>query len=244
MDPNLRREIEDEIVNLEKLRSSEMSVGEVLRSTSTIAQQAVVDRDALVSAGMKWAVVDKVFGYVEVLSEANVERVVTLPEVSEVRKDFNVRYAKAQEFRPMLRMVVEHIVKTTNDPRLQKIYRHISQGNSQVGNLQDNRSYIHLIRMYPHIAKQMRPNGVEMSEAVLEEQDAIAVELLKVLGVSGRPRNEAVDRQNRIITLCLNARSYIKDYAKAAFCKNMAHYDRYYADRSSPVKSGDVPTAS
>ncbi len=244
--PELKAQIEKEMEELspKDYRSVSSSINDFIRNYSSILSQARKDLDTLILAGFRPELLDKSFGCLDVLSDTNVERSVTLPQMPEERRIFTERMAAALALKVKLRMVTEHIVDTVNTADIKKIYRVIADGSGQVDDLQDIRRYISVIRTYPNIAAEMSPGGVQMTPEVIDRADIEAKELLAALGITDHPRNDAVDRQNRILTLCINARSYIKKYAKAAFVDNPEYYERYYAEKAkqSAVEEKEMET--
>lgn len=232
--PELQAQIDREMEELssKEYRSVQSSVDDFIGGYSTLLTQAQRDIGKLEAAGFPLEQMDKFRGYLDVLSDTNVERVVTLPQMSPERTDFNQRMNATLPYKVKLRMVTEHIRDVVGTDEIKKVYRLIAEGSGQVDDLQDIRRYISVIRTYPEIASEMRPGGVLMTPELLDTIDADAKSLLMDLGITDHPRSEAVDRQNRILTLCLNARTYLKKYAKAAFVDDPDYYDRYYADKA------------
>lgn len=237
--PDVKRTIDEEAqaLNPKDYRSTTLSAQGILRSYSGLMYQVKKDKVPLVESGFEWERMPKYEGYLTVLADVNAERVITVPSSPEEKKDFDRRMEAAEIVRRKLRMVVSHIIDVTDSDELRTAYRLIAEKSGQVDTLQDNRSYIGIIRRYPEIARELKPGGVEMTSDILDEIYKEADALLSVLGADDHPRNEAVDLQNRIITLCLNAQTYIKKYARAAFVDDPEYYNRYYADKSakSPV---------
>jgi hypothetical protein len=194
--------------------------------------QADEDRDILVASGFDQELMPKFRGLLEMLSLAYGERLGTTPESPEKRVAFNEGMALAEKDRRRLGVVGAHIAEKSGDPMARRSYRLIAKGSGYIDTLTDNLGLVALIKKYPEEAAEIKPGGVEISAAYMDEVVARAVELLQMRGIvveKGVPKNVTVDRQNRLLTLCLNAQSYIKKYAYAAFFDNIEYYNSNYA---------------
>ncbi|MBN1127745.1 MAG: hypothetical protein JXA71_02090 [Chitinispirillaceae bacterium] len=149
-------------------------------------------------------------------------------------------------------VVGAHIAEKSNDTLARRNYRLIARGSGIVDTLTDNLGLVALLKKYPKWVADIKPGGMELSDAYLDEVVTRAVYLLQMRGIvveKGIPQNGAVDRQNRLLTLCLDAQSHIKKYAYAAFFDSIEYYESNYASaRSKPAEveetATDAPTAA
>jgi hypothetical protein len=235
--------IEKEIAALNKseYRRTGMSMNKFIGEFSGNLAQIEEDKDRLIAAGMDWSRVSKYRAELEMLSLAYGERLGATPESPEKRTAFNEQMALAEKDRKRLGVVGAHIAEKSKDTLARRNYRLIAKGSGSIDTLTDNLGLAALIRKYPNEAAEIRPGGVEISAAYLDEVTKRAVDLLQMRGFvveKGVPQNNAVDRQNRLVTLCLNAQTYIKKYAYAAFFDTMDYYDSNYA--SAGTKSAEI----
>jgi hypothetical protein len=91
-----------------------------------------------------------------------------------------------------------------------------------------------MVDLYKMLALQIKPDGKIIDEAYCKIAKDNAVALLQKKGfvmVKGVPVNNTVDRQNRILTLCIQNQKKLKTFAKAAYCKNMEYYKTRYTSQ-------------
>jgi hypothetical protein len=112
----------------------------------------------------------------------------------------------------------------------------LAKGSGMIDDMTDSVGLTSFIAQHPEQAAQIRPAGQVIDAQFLEQAKNRAVGLLAARGFvleHGVPQNAAVDRQNRLLTLCLNAQSDIKKFAYAAFCDDIEYYNRHYASEAS-----------
>jgi hypothetical protein len=245
--PELQTEIENEISALDKrdYRRPGTGINAFIDDYSGILAQAVRDQASLVAAGFDWSRMGKYEGYLALLSQTHGERVGTIPEAPEKRAQFDENLTLAQKERRQMGIVASYIVEQSDDKDARHNYRQIAKGSGTMDILLDNIGLVALILDFPQLASQIRPGGVVIDAAYLGAASARAVELLRIKGIvveHGTAHNALVDRQNRLLTLCLRARTDIRTYAAAAFFEDVEYYNRKYASQSSRAES--VPDAA
>lgn len=248
--PKINEQIEKEMGEVTSHRSSPLTVQENIGYMSSVLAQFEKDEKVLAAAGADVSKKPYFYGLFETLTAVNVDRVTSVGEVSPESKEFREEAEKIEDTGKMLRVVVNHIVKKSDDPKVVKIYRQILDGSGQVNALLDVLSYIQMIRFHPELAAEVNPGGVKVTPKLLDEVERQTTALLKKAGVAagdGYARNVNVERQKQILTLCLDAITYIKDYAKIAFYNNMEYYKKNYLPRirrsggkSASDEQGDV----
>jgi hypothetical protein len=198
----------------------------------------------LVAAGFDWSLMEKFNGYFEELLLAHGDRTTSLPQSPEERKIYDTNLELALDERKVCRLIMEHIVESINDDKLKQIYNKIQNGSGVIDTLSDNISFTSIIPRYMELATQIRPGGKVVTVEYLEEAKKRAVMLLKMRGIvveNGVPKDDTVEYQNRIITLCVKALAYIRKFARAAFYNDIPHYNRYYVSKNSRTVSPDEP---
>lgn len=232
--PKTREQIEKEMSEVTSYRSSPLTAHETIGYMSSVLAQFEKDEKVLAAAGADVSKKPYFYGLFETLSAVNVDRVTSVGEISPESKEFREKAGKIEDTGKMLRVVVNHIVKKSDDPKVERIYRQIRDGSGQVNALQDVLSYIQMIRFHPELAAEVNPGGVKVTSKLLDEVERQTAALLKKVGAAtgdGYARNVNVERQKQILTLCLDAIAYIKDYAKIAFYNDMEYYSKNYLPR-------------
>lgn len=164
-------------------------------------------------------------------------RIGITPDSPEKRAKFDTQMAIAEMDRKRLGVVAAYVVEKSGDKKALRNYRYIAKGSGPIDTLTDNLGLSALVRQFPEMASQIKPGGQAVDAKYLDEATARAVELLAMSGYvmeRGVPQNVAVDRQNRLLTLCMQAQSDIKKFAAAAFFDNIEYYNSNYASDIRP----------
>jgi hypothetical protein len=241
----LTREIEQELAALAKkdLRKPPMTIAKFLDEFGNNLGQAEKDNDPLVAAGFKNSRIPKYRAYFEMLSLAIGERIGAIADTPEKRAMFDEQMAIAEKDRKMMAVVASHIAEQSDDKKALHNYRVIAKGNSIIDTLTDILGLSALIKEYPQYASEIRPGGVAITGQFMDQAVERAVALLQMKGVvveKGVPHNAAVDRQNRLLTLCIKAQADIRKFARAAFYDNSDYYNQNYASEARRQTSDDT----
>lgn len=244
----LEKEIEKEAAGLRKkdYRRPSMTISKFLDEYGNNLAQAEKDNDALVAAGFNGSRMPKYRACFEMLSLAIGERIGAIPDTPEKRARFDEQMALAEKDRRMLAVVCSHIAERSSDKKAQQNYRMIAQGNSIIDTLTDNLALVALIKEFPQYAAEIKPGGVAVTKEYMEEAIKRAVDLLQMKGIvveKGIPQNAAVDRQNRLLTLCVLAQADIRKFARAAFYDNSDYYIKNYASEIRRQYNGEEEPA-
>lgn len=219
----------------EDYRRPGTSIVKFIGELSGLLAQTEEDLEELVAAGFERSNMTLYRGMLETLSLAHGERVVTAPETIEQRAKLNALTAEAETDRRRMAIVARHIADETGDPIVIGAVRRINKGSGALDNLVDVISLSALVRDHLDTASGIKPGGVLVDEQYVSDASARAIEVLQMRGYTvdnGVAKNAAVDRQNRLMTLCLNAQSQIKKYAYAAFFDRPDYYSANYATPS------------
>jgi hypothetical protein len=111
--------------------------------------------------------------------------------------------------------------------------------------LKHNIVLVAMIGEHPELASQIKLEGVSIEKSYCDEVVSRAVEQLLLKGViveQGAPKNEKVNHQNRLITLCINAMREIKKFALAAFFDDQEYYNSNYATYARVSGSSETET--
>ncbi len=207
------------------------TVPDGLGELSSLLAQCTKDKGALVAAGFRWERMEKYEGYLEMLLLLHGERIASIPESPEERAEYFSLLEQAEDDRKVLRIVAHHILQETNDPKLLQIYRKVQSGAGMIDTMTDNVAFSVLIGRHMDLACEIRPGGREVTAEYLKDVTVRAKRLMRMRGLvvsDGVPRNEDVDNQNRIITLCMQAMSYIRRFARSAFYNDLDYYNSNY----------------
>ncbi len=241
----LLAEIEAEIAALtpDKYRRPGISLDAFLADYGQTLAQADTDKDKLTGAKFDWTKMEKYRGYLELLTIAHGERIGLAPATIEKQPEYIAKMEIVKADRRYMSRVANHIVDVTNDKSAAHSLKAINKGSGDIDILNDIMSFIPFIKRYPDLAKQICPNCVEITDSYLDQAKDRAIELFQMRGyVKGSPENSNVDRQNRILTLCLNAQSEIKKFADSAFCEDQDYYSANYSNYVRKSSKTPVPT--
>lgn len=231
--PELDRLIETQLeaISPDKFRRPGISNSEYIDAFTSFVATAKKDETSLVAAGLPQ---DK-FAYIDGLQEKLLltfgARHSTLTDTPEERKYCDEQMAIVEDERKKLLIVCDYIADVCGDPAVRKNYQFIVKGSSAVDSLTDVVLLVMNVRQFLQLASQIRPEGVLIDEAFCTRAHDRAVELLGKKGIiveKGVPKNAAVNKLNRIITLCVTAQSEIKRFAYAAFYKDPKYYEDNY----------------
>jgi hypothetical protein len=247
----LQKQVEDMAKTLSKAdyRRASMSMNKFIGEQSSLLAQADVDQAALIAAGMDYSQMPLFRAQFEMLTLAFGDRLALVEVAPEKRVKYDELMAMANKDRKRLGVVGAHVVEQSKDRAALRNYRKIAKGSGEVDTLTDILGLVALVKEYPTHADAIKPGGTPLDTKYMADAMGRATELLGMRGivvVKGVPQNAVVDRQNRLLTLCLNAQSYIKKFAAAAFFDNMDYYNAHYASASpSPsTRSSEVEVAA
>jgi hypothetical protein len=255
LSPELELEIETMITGVpkNKIRRIGISINKFLATYSTLLMQVDKDSAALTGSGLQPNRIPLFKGLFEMLSITIGDRRGLTPQGQESKLQIDNLMALAEIDRKRLMVVGNYIAQCCSNTVIERNMREIAKGSGTIDTLCDNLSLVALISKYPDITAQIRPGQFEITSAYLDEVKKRALELLSSLGIvieKGVPQNKLVDRQNRIISLCLDAIAEIKCFANAAYLDNSDYYDENYvtstrktgSDEQEPLTTGTDTT--
>jgi hypothetical protein len=235
--PELMEKIDKEMLALteDDYRRPGTSINKFIDDLSGNLAQANFDLIALANAGFDASNMPYYNALLEMLSLVHAERRGIVTDTPEKRAYFDKQIVEAELDKKRLMVVAGHIVEMTGSKKLQRNYRVIAEGSGYVDMLNDVLALVSMVLGYPKYSSQIKPGGVEITDAYCKDASNRAVELLLLKGYvveHGVPQNKSVDWQNRIVTLCLRAQSDIKKFANAAFFEKLDYYNSNYASDS------------
>lgn len=244
--PELEQAIEQDMKKLKSkdIRRPGSSINKFMNDLSVIKAQAEKDKPSLVNAGYNESSLIRTDALLILLSLTHGERRGTTPVSAEKRAFFDQQMPLANLDKKRLSIVCSHIAESCGNKKVLRNYRVILQGSSMIDTLNDNLAMVSLVRDYPGLASQVKPGGVAIDETYCNEVKTRAMELLSICGAVSNENNSTdtlIDRQNRLITLCINSINEIKKYAHAAFFEDPEYYNRHYV-LNSYSKNDDEET--
>lgn len=147
---------------------------------------------------------------------------------------------RAEEAKKKIMVVLRFMVIRTQDTNVKRSYKMIQKGYGDIDTLQDIIAGVSLIKSHSEYLSQVRPGGIEVTLDYLEESKKLALELVAMRGdvtAAADDTSVYVDRQNRLLTLCIKVQREIKLFADIAYYNDQDRYDRYYAsDRLREIR--------
>jgi hypothetical protein len=244
----LSAEIDKMIVGMKKsdYRRAGTGINDFINAYSSLLAQTEKDIPSLTGAGFDSSKMPRYQGYLELLLLTLGDRRGVAPNAEEKKVFFDQQLVLAELDKKRLMIVCSYIAEFSTDKAVRRSYKEIAKGSGIIDTLCDNLACVSMIRENPELASQIKPGGIEITEEYCAEVSKRAVELLMLKGFvvsQGVPENIMVDRQNRIITLCMDAISEIRRFAKAAFFDDLDYYNNNYASlfRQQSSDPDDVP---
>jgi hypothetical protein len=225
--------IEKELETLQKevYKRPGIAIENFIDQYGNIIARMQIDLGRLIEAGFDKENSVKYIGLHEMLILLYGERYGSVAPESEESQYVKKQMALALEDKKRLLVVARHIYDIHKDSTVKKVLGKSLNGTGAVAVLTKILELVSMVRAYPQTALQIRPGGVAVDDHYCTMVTSRALELLKLQGyivVRGVPKNVKVDRLNRIITLCIQAQTNIKKFAKAAFLYEFAYYKNNY----------------
>ncbi len=226
--------IESQIATLVMTRKPGMSIEKFIGENGRILAQAELDEDALVRAGFTPNNVILFRGYLYMLTEEHGSRIIAVGDSSDSSKTFDAMMDNLLKKRTIMIAIAQFIIKRVNSSEIKRAYERIKKGTTVLAYIQDVISLSELIQLHLPIAAQIRPAGELVDEAFIQEATALSHTLYDFYSqteITDSDRMRHVERQNKLITLCMDAEILIKEYAHAAFLFDQEYYDEHYVNR-------------
>ncbi len=157
-------------------------------------------------------------------------------------KEFGDTLPDAVRRNKILPAVARYVVLKSGDKDARKSYRWVRKGFGDIDTLNDNAILVELMQKYSDLAAKVRPGGVVVDSTFLDETKKQALHLIGLNGdatAASDKGNELVDRQNRLITLCIEAQREIKLFAEMAYLDDPEAYAAKYVDSRGASRSSD-----
>ena len=199
---------------------------------SNLLAQSKEDQTPLSQAGFDTSLMPKYYGYLEMITQVHGERVVAESDKKVSRKEFNSKMPEAKEDKKVLMAVARYIVNRTGSKEDKKVYDMVADGYGDVDTLTDNVTLAAFLRKHNSLTQEVKPGGKTVDDGYLDTVEQKALDLIKLRGeaiAADDDSKEQVDRQNRLMTLSIQAQREIKLFAEMAFYNDTDRYNQFYA---------------
>lgn len=230
---DMRVIINGEADDLDHIRKSGMSFDDLTGEFSRYLAQATLDKDKLLMAKYPWKEMEKNAAYLEMLTEEHGDRINSEAAVSGATKEYKEMLKKVDMYRNVLIMEVKHIIDETNDSKVIGAFKKLFDGEREIDRINDIFPLAAIVEEHLDVAATYSPGGLDVNQGFLDLVSREAQDTLKLKGASetsDTERSQHVERQNILITLCLNAIDKIKKYAEGAFLTDNAYYVEHYSN--------------
>jgi len=233
MTPDIKTIIEQQITALpkDKLRKSGISTSRFIDAYSTILGRVQKDIDTLMSAGFSPDKLPLYYGYLEMLSTVFASRTCSTSSQQKVRATLRSEMQALLIDKKRLSIIADFVTRISDTASVRERMRGIPKQKATHSQLQQILELVRIVKEFPHYMPQIKPGAFTINDAYLDSVEKRAMNLLSqsaTLARRGAMENPLVDRTNRVITLCLNAISDIREFANAAYIDDKAHYRKYY----------------
>jgi hypothetical protein len=240
--PEIEARIEEQMASVKELLRTSLNKDEFISDHTFFLANMESDLDKLLAAGLPQDKPEFFRGCFDMLVMAVGERGGSSAAPSDKKLQYDGMEKLLNENRIELGVAGKYIADNSGDPAMVKRFKYIQKGSGNIDSARDIIGLAGMVKLYPELALQIKPDGKTIDEAYCKSAVDNAVELLRLKGfvlVKGVPQNNSVDRQNRIMTLCIQNQNLLKTFAKAAFCKNIEYYNARYTSQYKKGTSDD-----
>lgn len=224
-----RIEIDTLIDAVTNKRNLKLTIAQLLDRYPRYINQILRDKERLMRSGYDWAIAERDMALYTVFTDVHAAR--TAAEGKGASSIHRKEMEEMCRYHEILSLVVEHVIDETNDETVKAAHAKIKREKTQADTLHDILAMISLLKEHHEIAITFTPDGVITNEEYL---DRVSLETQTLLEQNGAPVESSseraywVDRQQRVITLCLEAIDRMKKYAKGAFFMDKKYYRKHY----------------
>lgn len=227
--PDMKKLIDDNLATVDTDRTTNLSINQVMDRFSRMTSQVDIDKDNLIITGFDWSKQDYHKALSIYLYETHAERVAA--EGKGPGSQLRGHMPTFNTYHKQLMLVMKFAKKQTKNENLIKAFNKIKERGNNLDTLQDILAMAVVLREYIDIITAFKPSGTLVDEAFLDKVTKETEELLLQNGEtnnSGTERGKLVDKQGRLIILCLEGMDYIRMYAEGAFHMDMDYFKEHY----------------
>jgi hypothetical protein len=238
-------EAEIALISREDYLRPPYSLSRFIQEHSELLAQAAEDGVLLSGAGFDLSQLPLFQASLKMLSVAHSLRVQSSFDKTEAEIAFANGMPAAKSDKVVLLSAARYVVATSEDKEAKRIYDAISKRDTNISVLQGNLSLVKFLRKYAAIASQVRPAGVAVDDDFLGRVEGEALELIQLQGEAATDSDDTsihLERQNKLVTLCVRHQRQIKLFARMAFCLDMDHYSKFYTtpDRRTVLEAEEA----
>ncbi len=221
--------IETQIAAVSETRKLNMKMHAFLHRSNRYIAQIEIDKEPLIKTGYIWLRAEHFMALVTMLTETHADRVAA--EGKGARQLFGAEMEKMRTYRTILTLVVGHVIDKTNSEEVKSALKKIKHDHTNLDTLHDVLALASILNDNLDLVGDFTPGGIEVDDSYLEKVTGEVEELLTDEGKPNSATSERamlVDRQEKLVTLCLDSLDEIKKYAKGAFFMDMSYYRKNY----------------
>jgi hypothetical protein len=242
--PELRTTIQQNAFNLRTIRRAGLSHYNYFDDYSSLIANTEKNLPALVQAGFDESQLPYYRGCMEMLATTLGDRTGVDPEFDTKSQRYLTISTINKDYKAELTVVCRSIAKNSDNRKIQQKFKQIMKGSGDIDDAIDILGLVAIVKQYPELAARIRPAGKVIDDTYCTAATASAMELLQLKGyvvTNGRVQSNSSDFINRIITLCMENQATIKEFAQAAFCKNLDYYNANFASKYRKTGTPDDP---
>lgn len=232
--PEMKSIIDNKMIGVNSIRRSGLSHFNFLDDYGSLIANTEKNLAALVKAGFDETELPYYRGCLEMLALTIGDRTSTDVQAVAKSQEYARIVADVAVYRVELGVVGRSIAKNSGNRKVQQKYKQIIKGSGDIDNAIDILGLVSMVQSYPELAVRIRPDGKTIDENYCKNASEKAMALLQLKGyvvVNGVPQNNGTDYLNRLITLCIDNQSDIKEFAQAAFCKDPDFYNANFTSK-------------
>lgn len=226
-----RKRVEEELKGVTRDHKPQPNYDAFADRLARVLAQAEVDKDKLIFANFNWEKKELYETRFTMLNEAHAKRVAAEGKGYTPQNEFAEKVRKMEMYSETMVLRLQYISKETGDKTIDAALHEIRKGRSQRDIIRDVLALTSVVGEHLDFEGGVFPNGMNVNAEYLEMVATEAEALLHTAGdikTVKSPRKILVERQRKLITLCQDAITDIKFFAKGAFNTNKQYYKDHY----------------
>ncbi len=241
VEAELRATIEADIQAVSDIRSVSMKMHDFIHRLNGYAAQIVIDKEQLTKTGYNQNKEVYFITLIDMITETHADR--NAAEGKGTREQFRATMDQMRLYRTVLILVTEHIIDKTGNEEIKTALKKIRSDHTNLDILHDILALASILNDHWELADDFTPGGVEVNDEYLH---IVTIKVEALLKHEGKPNQKSSERamlvlkQDKLITLCLNAIDEIKKYAKGTFFMDMPYFRKHYTLYEKEEHNSDV----
>lgn len=229
IDAEMKTQINDQIAQIDYERQTNLSIHQIMDRFTRMLAQIDIDKEDLIRSKFDWSKQPYFAALSVYLYEVHADRVAAEgkgpgSKLKELMPKFTMNHK-------VLCLVTKFIIKKTENPNLITAYNKVKEGSGKIDILHDILALSSALRDFLDLTAEYTPRGIHITEVYLDVLTQEVEDLLTINSTtknSGTERGILVDKQSKLITLCLEAMDYIRQFAEGAYCLDMDYFRKHY----------------